>query len=100
MPQYTENNLHEALDALANGQRLKKASSWWGIPRSTLQNRLKGVQSRDVASADSQRLSLTQENCLGKDGSERSLRGMPVTEPETGLGTDMPLKVACHMPAT
>ncbi|KAI0999709.1 hypothetical protein K3495_g8488, partial [Podosphaera aphanis] len=66
MPQYTENNLQEALEALANGQSLEKASSKWGVPRSTLQNRLKGVQSGDVASSDSQRLSLTQENCLAE----------------------------------
>ncbi|KAI1000588.1 hypothetical protein K3495_g7605 [Podosphaera aphanis] len=79
MPQYTENHLQEALKALANGQSLKKASSKWGVPRSTLQNRLKGVQSRDVASSDSQRLSLTQENCLAEWIRVQGNLGLPPT---------------------
>ncbi|KAI0996863.1 hypothetical protein K3495_g11320 [Podosphaera aphanis] len=79
MPQCTESNLQEALEALANGQTLKKASSKWGVPRSTLQNRLKGVQSRDVASSDSQRLSLTQENCLAEWIRVQGNLGLPLT---------------------
>ncbi|KAI1007914.1 hypothetical protein K3495_g315 [Podosphaera aphanis] len=66
MPQYTKNNLQEALEALANGQSLKEASSKGGVPQSTLQNRLKGVQSGEVASSDSQTLSLTRANCLAE----------------------------------
>ncbi|KAK2770414.1 hypothetical protein CKAH01_14757 [Colletotrichum kahawae] len=59
MPSYTENDIINALEAIANGQSIKKAAFEHSVPRSTLQCRMKGVQTRDIAFSDLQRLSLT-----------------------------------------
>ncbi|OHW95378.1 transposase [Colletotrichum incanum] len=61
MSQYTENEVNRALDAVANGLSTKAASREWGVPRSTFQNRLKGIQPRDTAFSDLQQLSISQE---------------------------------------
>ncbi|KZL81597.1 putative transposase [Colletotrichum incanum] len=44
-----------------NGQSTRDASSKWGVPRSTLQSRLKGTQPRAAAFSELQRLSISQE---------------------------------------
>jgi hypothetical protein len=49
MVQYSESDLQEAVKAVANGQSIKKASLCWGVPRSTLQGRLQGAESRKEA---------------------------------------------------
>ncbi|KAH9229046.1 hypothetical protein K456DRAFT_56932, partial [Colletotrichum gloeosporioides 23] len=59
MSQYSEYDVHQALEAIANGQSLRKAASEWGIPRTTLQRRIQGIQPKNIAFTDHQRLSPT-----------------------------------------
>ncbi|KAF7524655.1 hypothetical protein G7054_g11351 [Neopestalotiopsis clavispora] len=66
MPQYTEEHITQALEAVASGASVKSAALEWGIPRSTLKNRIKGHQARDIAFSDLQRLSPTEENHLAE----------------------------------
>ncbi|KAF4784241.1 hypothetical protein HER10_EVM0005940 [Colletotrichum scovillei] len=66
MPQYTEDQLRQALEDISNGKSQKRASLEYGIPRSTLQLRLQGGQTRKVAFADWQRLSPDQESKLAQ----------------------------------
>jgi hypothetical protein len=42
---YTEYDVMQALDAIANGDSERRASLEWGVPRSTLKDRLKGHES-------------------------------------------------------
>ncbi|OAQ61378.1 transposase [Purpureocillium lilacinum] len=63
-PQYTEYDISQALEAVANGQSVRKASAEWGVPRMTLFNRLHGHECRKDAFSPLQRLSQTQENRL------------------------------------
>jgi len=62
--QYTEDNLQLALDAIANGIGKREAERQFGIPKSTLLDRLNGQQSRKEAFSGFQRLSPTQESLL------------------------------------
>ena len=64
MKQYTEDDINQALDAVTRGATVKTAASAYGIPRSTLRNRLNGHQPHQQASASQQRLSQTQEDHL------------------------------------
>ncbi|CCF42331.1 transposase, partial [Colletotrichum higginsianum] len=66
MSAYTEYEVNQALEAVANGQSLRKASIEWGVPRSTLRSRIKGCQPRQLAFADHQRLSIGQEAKLAE----------------------------------
>ncbi|KAI3532057.1 transposase [Colletotrichum abscissum] len=66
MPQYTEDQLRQALEDISNGKSQKRASLEYGIPRSTLQLRLQGGQTRRVAFSDWQRLSPDQETKLAQ----------------------------------
>ncbi|KAK2767250.1 hypothetical protein CKAH01_15293 [Colletotrichum kahawae] len=66
MPLYSEDDVLRALTAIANGTSVKKAAFEHGVSRSTLQNRIRGVQTRDIAFSDLQRLSPTQESHLAE----------------------------------
>ena len=79
MKQYSEAELLEALDCVANGTPIKQAAREYGIPRSTLQSRLKGHQSRSEGSADLQRLSPDQEKHLASWVSAQHALGLPPT---------------------
>ena len=62
MAQYTKFEVNRALADIANGvSHCTIASQRWGVPRSTLWNRLKGQQQRSAAFEDLQRLSYDQE---------------------------------------
>src|ERR1700710_2361850 len=63
---YTEEDTQRALNAIANGMSQKKAGLEFGIPRSTLQNRINGQISRQEAHIPQQRLSIDQEERLAK----------------------------------
>lgn len=81
---YNEQAVQEALHAIANGMSQNKAELEYGVPRSTLQNRLKGIPTRQQAHAHEQRLSPTQEDhlaewilnqeCLGKGPTHQQIR--------------------------
>ncbi|KZL73957.1 aldehyde reductase [Colletotrichum tofieldiae] len=58
---YTEYEINQALEAISRGHTIRKAAHEYGIPRTTLQRRLHGAQSRPAAFEDLQRLSISQE---------------------------------------
>jgi DDE superfamily endonuclease/helix-turn-helix, Psq domain/Tc5 transposase DNA-binding domain len=64
MGQYTEDSISQALQAIANGQSVQKAALQWGIPRTTIRNRIRGRESRKEAFSGLQRLSPVQEQRL------------------------------------
>ena len=61
---YTEEDVQRALNAVANGMSQKKAGLEFGVPRSTIQNRINGTLSRQEAHEPQQRLSTVQEHRL------------------------------------
>ena len=79
MKQYCEEDILSALEAIQNGQSLRKAALEWGIPRTTLQNRFHGTQPRDTAFSQYQRLSPTQEKDLAQWILTQAALGVPPT---------------------
>jgi helix-turn-helix, Psq domain len=63
-PEYTEYDTMCALEEVANGKSLRKASLEWGVPRSTLQGRNTTTQSYQEAASYLQRLPIVVENRL------------------------------------
>ena len=63
-PLYTEEDIQDALNDIANGKLMRKASTDWGVPRTTLTDRINGRVSRTEAKALDQRLSPIQEQRL------------------------------------
>ncbi|KAF4411459.1 hypothetical protein CGGC5_v007221 [Colletotrichum fructicola Nara gc5] len=61
MPQYTEFEISQAIDAVSNGKSQREAAREYGIPLATLHHRLQGRQPRAAAFEDFQRLSASQE---------------------------------------
>jgi len=78
-PQYTDFDLNSALEAVAGGQSLRKAALEWGIPRSTLRNRVHGHESRQEGAQDLQRLSPVQEEHLASWVLNQEALGLPLT---------------------
>ncbi|KAH8650862.1 hypothetical protein BGZ60DRAFT_534049 [Tricladium varicosporioides] len=62
--EYTEEDVMRALEAITSGASTSWASKNYGVPRSTLQERLKGRQSYQEAASYLQKLSLVQEQGL------------------------------------
>ena len=63
-PAYTEEDVQNALNYMANGHSLRKTVLEFGVPRSTLYDRTNGVVSRQEAHMPQQRLSTVQEERL------------------------------------
>jgi hypothetical protein len=61
---YTEEDVQRALEDIANGKSVRRASLDWGPPRGTLERRIKGHVSRSEGAAPLQRLSPIQEQRL------------------------------------
>jgi len=61
---YTEEDIQRALNAVANGVSQQKAGLEYGVPRSTLRDRINSTFSRVEAHEFQQRLSPVQENRL------------------------------------
>ena len=61
---YTEEDVQRALNAVANGMSQIKAGLEFGVPRSTIQNRMNGTLSRQEAHEPQQRLFTVQEGRL------------------------------------
>ncbi|KAK6221470.1 transposase [Colletotrichum tabaci] len=66
MGQYTEYEINQAIEAVGKGMSLRKASIEYGIPKTTLRDRLHGTQPREIAFEDYQRLSIDQEAKLAE----------------------------------
>lgn len=67
---YTEETLQLAVQAVKSGTSQLQAAQQYGVPRQTLQDRLKGALPMKIAKEPSQRLSIIQE---------RELRGWVLT---------------------
>lgn len=76
---YTEHDISQALEAVANGKSIRKASTEWGVPRATLFNRMHGRECRKDAFSSLQRLSQTQENKLTEWVLIQDALGLPPT---------------------
>jgi hypothetical protein len=61
---YTEDDVICALEEVANGKSVQKASLEWGVLRSTLQDRNATTQSRQEGASHLQRLPIVIENRL------------------------------------
>ncbi|KAK2739877.1 transposase [Colletotrichum kahawae] len=83
MRQYTEDEVSQALEAIEAGASLRKASSQYGVPRTTLQSRIHGTQAGDIAFSDQQRLSLSQESHLSEWVNLRTLLNASYRSMET-----------------
>lgn len=77
--QYSEDDVQDALTAIANGSSVRDAAKEWGIPRSTIQNRIRGCQQRKEAFSSFQRLSSTQESLLTTWVLTQGALGLPPT---------------------
>ena len=64
MTDYTEAEISQAFGSILKGKFIKTAAKEWGIPRSTLQRRIQGAQSRASIAVSRQKLSPTQESHL------------------------------------
>lgn len=64
MPSYSENSILLAIQDVESGISVRKAAQRWGIPRSTLHDRLTGTVTRNEANEHNQRLSKKQEAAL------------------------------------
>ncbi len=64
MPRYPEQDLLAAVNDVKNGKSLRLASREWGVPLSTLRNRLQGQEDHITAAESQQRLSKIQEEHL------------------------------------
>lgn len=66
MSEYPENNLQSAIRDVEAGVSQRKAAERWGIPRTTLRDRLSGAKTRAMEAETRQRLSRVQEARLTK----------------------------------
>ena len=63
-PSYTEDDVQRALKEIAEGKSMRRASLDWGVPRSTIQERIYGRVTITEAKEPFQRLSSVQEQRL------------------------------------
>jgi len=63
-PSYTEDDVQRALKEVVEGKSMCKAHLDWGVPRSTLQDRIYGCVPQKEAQEPYQRLSPVQEQRL------------------------------------
>ena len=64
MPNYTEDDIKNALVDIENGKFVRQAAREWGVPKTTLKDRLDGAEPKAQAHTYRQRLSKTQEEHL------------------------------------
>src|SRR5207237_10124081 len=64
MAAYIENDMQNALTDLRNRGALATTTTYHGVPRTTLRDRLNNARSYRDAHNDEQRLSTVQEECL------------------------------------
>lgn len=66
MTRWSEEDMQKALEAIENGQSIRKAGKQFGIPEATLRGRVKGAVSVRQNAADRQLLSPDQEEWLAQ----------------------------------
>ena len=79
MPRYTENDIEYAIQAVLHGVTQREASIKWGIPRTTLRDRLNGSTTKAASKEAFQRLSNQQENHLCNWVLAQGALGLPPT---------------------
>lgn len=79
MREYTEKALSSAIEAIRGGLSQRKASECYGIPRSTIQDRLNGAGTHSQAAEPFQRLSTKQEKHLATWILTQDALGVPAT---------------------
>jgi 4-hydroxybenzoate polyprenyltransferase len=94
MPTYAEYNVSHAIEAVASGLSIRKASLEWGVPRSTLQTRLHGVEPIRKTTAIQQRLSPTQEEHLATWIITQEALGVPPTHAQIKVFAERILRVS------
>ena len=86
MPKYTEDDLKEAINAIQNGVSIRQASKDWGVPKTTLQDRIKGAQPKGLYESQvQQKLSVEQEKHLARWIITQEALGLPVTHNQIQL---------------
>ena len=79
MPKYTKEHVENAIRDLENGDSMRTAAKRWGIPRTTLQSRLKGAEAAVISRESRQRLSKSQEGHLRDWILTQAALGLPPT---------------------
>ncbi|OAQ57469.2 transposase [Pochonia chlamydosporia 170] len=79
MPNYTEDDIQNALSAVRSGLSVRKAAAQSGIPRTTIQDRMSGSHTRIDAYEPRQRLSQKDESALVTWIVAQSSLNVPIT---------------------
>lgn len=79
MPRYAENDLLSAVSAVRSGSSIRQAAHDFGVPRSTLSERLDGTKPHKKAHSNQMRLSLDQEAKLAEWALTQGQLGLPVS---------------------
>ena len=64
MPQYTKDDISQALIDVANGNGVRAAAQDWGVPYTTLREQIKGRENHWILAENQQGLSKAQEDHL------------------------------------
>ena len=94
MHAYTEIDSQNAIQAVKNGCSQYQASKQYNIPRSTLQNRLRGGNSRKSVNHDRQKLSATEEAYLANWARIQYAFGLPLTHRQLRLAAQKLLAIS------
>jgi lambda repressor-like predicted transcriptional regulator len=92
MPNWTEESMQQALFAVRNGLSSTKASKEYGIPHSTLRNRLSGAVPKKQDNIDRQALSDVQESHLAQWARIQEALGQPPTHFQLRRAAEMMLQ--------
>ena len=79
MPKYTEESMQQALVAIRAGDSIHRAATLYGIPHTTLRDRVHGSITRKQANSDQQALSKEQESHLVTWATVQAKLGLPPT---------------------
>ena len=79
MPRYTEDDILQALNDITNGKSMPEVVRTSGVPRSILQDRIKGSETHSIAAESQQRLSRVQEDHLANWALTQEAIGVPLT---------------------
>lgn len=77
---YTRDQLNSALDAVRNGSSVYRASIQFGVPRSTINNKVYGKSSLDKTSGPGTFLTTEEENVIENWILNLAFRGFPVSK--------------------
>ena len=79
MPRYIEDDILQALNDITNSKSMPEVVRTLGVPRSILQDRIKGSKTYSIVVESQQRLSKTQEDYLTQWILTQEALGLPPT---------------------